>query len=119
MSLQDEEKLAVKRLINIALLCIQMAAEQRPSMERIVAMLQGNSDLGTVVLQSDNKEQALNSMRWFAFGQSGLGTVIEAGESSDMESWFMESSRQEAGLSGTDSRSYTTSVELSGIKSGK
>lgn len=120
ISLQDEEKLEVQRLITVSLLCVQTAAEQRPSMERVVAMLQGDSESEAVVLQPGNVEQGLKSMRLFAFGESGLGTVREEeGESSDMESSsFMDSSRRAAGHSEQDFSSFATSssVELSEIR---
>ena len=86
MSLQDDEKEQVHRLINIALLCIQHEAEPRPSMERVVAMLQGESEAEVVPLKPSNDEQYLERIRLFAMGKGGLGTVKEEGESSFMES---------------------------------
>ena len=86
MSLQDDEKEQVHRLINIALLCIQHEAEYRPSMERVVAMLQGESEAEVVALKPSNEEQYLERIRLFAMGKGGLGTVKEEGESSFMES---------------------------------
>lgn len=70
MSLQDDEKLEVHRLINIALLCIRNEAEQRPSMERVDAMLQGrDSESEAVVLKPGNEEQCLESIRFFCCWQ--------------------------------------------------
>lgn len=86
MSLRDEEKVEVHRVINIALLCIQNEAEERPSMERVVAMLQGESEAEVVALKPGNEEILLETMRLFASRRSDLGTVKEEGESSFMES---------------------------------
>jgi hypothetical protein len=86
VSLQDEEKPEVHRLINIALLCIQNEAEHRPSMERVVAMLQGESEAEVVALKPDDEEQYLESRRLYAVGKGGLGTVKEEGEASFIDS---------------------------------
>ena len=64
--------MSLQCLVTVSLLCIQMVAE-RPSMEREVAMLQG--DNGAVVLQPGNVEQGLKGVRLMAFGESWLGTV--------------------------------------------
>ncbi|XP_058219698.1 probable LRR receptor-like serine/threonine-protein kinase At1g56140 isoform X5 [Rhododendron vialii] len=42
----DEEE--VKRVIGVALLCIQTCPQQRPSMSRVVAMLSGDIEIGAV-----------------------------------------------------------------------
>ncbi|KAG0618722.1 hypothetical protein M758_4G087800 [Ceratodon purpureus] len=110
MSLQDEEKLEVHRLINIALLCIQNEPEQRPSMERVVAMLQGESEAEVVALKPGNDEHYLESIRLFAVGKGGLGTVKEEGESS-----FLDSSRRGGGRS-EDDCSGAAVLELSEIR---
>jgi serine/threonine protein kinase len=81
MSLQDEERGEVHRVINIALLCIQNEAELRPSIERVVAMLQGESELEVVISKPEMEEKYLESIRLFALGKSGLGTVMEESES--------------------------------------
>ncbi|KAG0561218.1 hypothetical protein KC19_9G046400 [Ceratodon purpureus] len=48
--LQDDEKPQVQRLINTALLCVQHTGERRPSIARVVSMLQGDADLELVGL---------------------------------------------------------------------
>nr|XP_024365978.1 putative serine/threonine-protein kinase [Physcomitrium patens] len=95
MSLRDEEKVEVHRVMNIALLCIQNEAEERPSMERVVAMLQGESEAEVVALKPGNEGNLLESTRLFAGCSSGLGTVKEEGESSFMESSSGGGSRYE------------------------
>jgi hypothetical protein len=42
MSLQSGEELEVRRIINIALVCMYAIPSRRPSMARVVAMLQGD-----------------------------------------------------------------------------
>jgi len=123
MSLQDEEKLEVQRLITTSLLCIQISAEPRPSMERVVAMLQGDN-MELLIPNNVDDQHRLNlstAVSLFAFGDSsGLGTVREEGESSDMESSLLDSSMHGASLSEKDlNSSYATSVELSEIRSVK
>ena len=41
LSLSKDEELEVRRIINIALLCIQLEPERRPTMTAIVATLEG------------------------------------------------------------------------------
>lgn len=91
MSLEgDEDELEVQRLINIALLCIQNVAEQRPSMERVVAMLQGDSE-SEAVAPVKYEDEYSDSIRLLGVGNyRGLATVREEGESSSS----MNSSRR-------------------------
>jgi hypothetical protein len=116
MSLQFEEKVEVRRVINIALHCIQNAAEDRPTMERVVAMLQGDSESEAVILRPADEEY-LETLRLRAnVGMStvtGLATVKEEDESTS----FMNSSRRRT--SGRLDNSFSvpsTVLELSGIK---
>ncbi|KAG0559504.1 hypothetical protein KC19_10G110300 [Ceratodon purpureus] len=117
MSLQDEEKQEVQRVINIALLCIQNVAEERPTMERVVAMLQGDSESETLVLKPGNEEY-LDTMRLRAdVGMSsttGLATVTEDLEESAS---FMNLSRR--GASGRSDDGFlfpTATLELSDVR---
>lgn len=95
MSLRDEEKVEVLRVMNIALLCIQNEAEERPSMERVVVMLQGESEAEVVALKPGNEGNLLETTRLFAGCSSDLGTVKEEGESSFMGSSSGGGSRYE------------------------
>ncbi|KAG0557516.1 hypothetical protein KC19_11G136800 [Ceratodon purpureus] len=77
MNLQDDEKADVQRLFNIALLCSQDSAEERPTMAKVVAMLQHDSESEVVVLNSGKKERQLDSMQLLGFGKEELITVTE------------------------------------------
>jgi len=66
LRLQEEEKVDVHHLINIALLCIQNEAERRPEIEQVVSMLQGeNRDYKELVPRSGMEEQYLESVALF------------------------------------------------------
>ena len=78
--LQDDERAEVLRLINIALLCSQDEAEQRPTMARVVAMLQHDTESEVVVLASVTKERQLDSLRLLGLGKEELITVSETEE---------------------------------------
>lgn len=113
LSLQDDEILEVERVINIALLCIQNAAEQRPSMERVVAMLQGGTAAEVATPQASHEEAYLENIRLFAMGKgSTLATVKEEvlGESSS------SLCRKSFKKSGFDDLSTGALLELSEIK---
>ena len=45
----------MQKVINIALLCIQTAAERRPTMAQVVAMLQGDMAVGSAEQQSSKQ----------------------------------------------------------------
>lgn len=116
MSLQFEEKVEVRRVINIALQCIQNAAEDRPTMERVVAMLQGDSESEAVLMRPADEEY-LETLRLRAnVGMSsvtGLATVKEEDESTS----FMNSSRRRTSGRFDNSFSFPSTVlELSSIK---
>jgi hypothetical protein len=80
--LQDDERAEVLRLINIALLCSQDAAEQRPTMARVVAMLQHDteSEVLVVVASATSQERQLASLRLLGLGKEELITVSETEE---------------------------------------
>jgi len=108
MSLQEEGKVEVHRLINIALLCIQTEAELRPTIEQVLAMLQGESDYHAVAPKSMVEEQYLESIKLFAFGNKSLTTVEE-----ETNLPFINSSKRVVGSSLEDSS--TSVLELSEI----
>ncbi|KAG0557801.1 hypothetical protein KC19_11G158300 [Ceratodon purpureus] len=78
--LRDDEKAEVQRLINIALLCSQDVADQRPTMAKVVAMLQHDTDSEVVVLNSGKKERQLDSLQLLGLGKEELTTVLETDE---------------------------------------
>lgn len=104
MTLKDEEKMEVHRAINIALLCIQNEAEQRPSMEQVVAMLQGQGQSEIVVLKPRSEEKLMENIKLVVEGKSSLGTIKEEDELS-----FLSSSRQSRKYLRDD---YSTGVVL-------
>lgn len=111
---QDDEKPEMQRLINIALLCTQHEAEQRPAMARVVAMLQNDTQSEVVVHTSSNsgtsKPQELDTMRLLAFGgnNSELTTVKEEDESA--LSFNARSSRRASGRGGVEGELTTKAL---------
>ena len=78
----------VHRVIKIALLCIQMASENRPTMARIVSMLQGYTQSEVVVPVGAAEDQVLNPVSG-ALGSEeiGLTTVPEESQLSNLSSY--------------------------------
>jgi hypothetical protein len=60
--LSEDEKIEVQRLIKIALLCSQAEAEQRPTMARVVAMLQHDTESEVVVVSCGCLHSAKRSL---------------------------------------------------------
>jgi len=111
--LQDDQKLEVTRLINIALLCLQHHEEHRPTMARVVAMLQGDTESEVVLVNDEVEDQYKDkdsASLLQAFGRIGLNTVNEEGESS-----VVTSLRREANSSERNSTSFN-SIELGRVR---
>ena len=101
LNLRDDERAEVQRVIKIALVCVQNDPEHRPTMARVVAMLQNDTNSEVMAVSAGDEEQALDTVRLLAFGKSGLATVKEEGESSFMDSARRRSSgsiRHDAGF---------------------
>ncbi|KAG0624025.1 hypothetical protein M758_3G218500 [Ceratodon purpureus] len=117
----DEEVRDVQRVINVCLLCIQNSAEKRPSMARVVSILQSDTESEVIVLGEGklSGRRSLNSTRSnrSVDMKTGLGSVSEEGSSSN--GFYGTSSngsshgrgRRGLGESGVDS----FAVELSNI----
>jgi hypothetical protein len=88
LHLTDEEVRDVQRVINLSLQCIQTAAEKRPTMTRIVSILQNDNESEVQMLGSGKGErvayESLRSQKSMNYNNSsGLGSVTEeAGSSS-------------------------------------
>jgi hypothetical protein len=52
----------ILHVINIGLLCVQSTASKRPSMSRIVAMLQGDMEMEMVIKETQFKYSNLRSL---------------------------------------------------------
>lgn len=48
ISLQTEEESEVQQVMKVALCCLQMAPERRPTMAQVVTMFQGDIDVGLI-----------------------------------------------------------------------
>ncbi|KAG0557806.1 hypothetical protein KC19_11G158400 [Ceratodon purpureus] len=111
--LSEDEKLEVPRLINIALLCSQDAAEQRPTMARVVAMLQHDTESEVVVLNSGKKERQLDSLQVLGLGKEELTTVSETDEAETSAFNPRRASRRGSVRGNEDLITFEESIELS------
>lgn len=87
LHLTDDELRDVHRVINVSLLCIQNNAERRPSMARIVSILQSDTESEVVVLAEGKCEPLYKpdnrSQQSVNYGRSSLlESVYEEGGSS-------------------------------------
>jgi hypothetical protein len=80
LSLSRDEETEVRRIINIALLCIQLEPERRPTMAAVVATLEGSLNLeaeGMKHISQDLQEEFSQSeidLQMFSAGPIG-GTM--------------------------------------------
>ncbi|KAG0603306.1 hypothetical protein M758_10G083100 [Ceratodon purpureus] len=77
--LLSDEEVQVQKVINIALLCIQTAAERRPTMAQVVAMLQGDMAVGSAEQQSSKKMHRSDD-HLFDFGNLSSDMVSDSRE---------------------------------------
>ncbi|KAG0566917.1 hypothetical protein KC19_7G097100 [Ceratodon purpureus] len=97
LHLNDDEMEDVQRVIKIALLCIQMASEKRPTMARIVSMLQSDTQSVVAVLPDAQGEVQPYHTIFAGLNRppqesgSGLTTVTEESEISSMDGFSSES----------------------------
>jgi len=90
LHLTDDDVRDVQRVINVCLLCIQNAPEKRPSMARIVSILQSDTESEVLVLGEGPSEPAYKpgtrsqrgSVDYRNSGNGGLDSVSEEGSSS-------------------------------------
>ena len=75
--LSGDERMEVQRLIHIALLCSQYEAEKRPTMARVVAMLQYDTESEVELLTSGKRERQLDSVGLDGLGEDDLTAVTE------------------------------------------
>ncbi|KAG0615338.1 hypothetical protein M758_5G033200 [Ceratodon purpureus] len=113
--LQDEEKVEVQRLINIALLCSQDAAEKRPTMARVVAMLQHDTESEVVVLTSGKKERQLNSLQLLSLGKEELTSVSET-EEAETSAFNPSSSTRQGSVRRDSDMTVKGMIELSELR---
>jgi hypothetical protein len=78
----DDETRVVQRVINVCLLCIHNAAEKRPTMARIVSILQSDTESEIQVL-GEGSEPSYRSTRSrtksMNYKSAGLESVMEEG----------------------------------------
>jgi hypothetical protein len=114
LQLTDEDARDVQRVINVCLLCIQTAAEKRPTMARIVSILQSDTESDVQVPSSDKGERPpfqltfesiLRSQQLAQFTSTGLESLAEEAASS---STGLTSLAEEAGSSSSDYRATSS-----------
>nr|APU94847.1 leucine-rich repeat receptor-like protein kinase [Pohlia nutans] len=111
LSLQDNEKTEMQRLINIALLCAQNEAEQRPTMAKVVAILQKDTESEVVVLTSGKTQPQFDTMRLLAFGNNSELTTVKEEDDEPLSS-FNARSPKPASSSSSSGHDLTTKSVL-------
>lgn len=116
LQLTDDEMRDVQRVINVCLLCIQNAPERRPSMARIVSILQSDTESEVLVLGEGKSEPAykpgMRSQRSVDYGRNGLESVSEEVGSSSAGA----KGRHGRPRRGPESEDLSIAVELSEMR---
>ncbi|KAG0584545.1 hypothetical protein KC19_3G217100 [Ceratodon purpureus] len=86
LHLNDEEMHDVQRVINVCLICIQNAAEKRPTMARVVSILQSDTESEIQVLGEGNEPSYKSNRsrtKSLDYKSNGLESVSEEAGSSN------------------------------------
>ncbi|KAG0624024.1 hypothetical protein M758_3G218400 [Ceratodon purpureus] len=83
LHLTEDETRDVQRVINVCLLCINNASEKRPTMARIVSILQSDTESEIQVLGEESEPSYRFRKKSVNYTSSELESVLEEGSSSN------------------------------------
>ncbi|XP_073384992.1 uncharacterized protein [Physcomitrium patens] len=108
LSLQVDEEDVVQRVTNVAMACLQTAAERRPTMSQVVAMLQGDIEVGECVRERFHENVNRSYQKLL-----GLKTSVTSPVPVDEESQVLNGSSSH---DGGGSHAGSSSLELSSVR---
>jgi len=62
LELHNDEMKEALQVVKIALLCLQQNPDNRPTMARVVAMLQGEAEIMEIILDDNSKIESMNKV---------------------------------------------------------
>ncbi|CAK9866644.1 unnamed protein product [Sphagnum jensenii] len=110
LQVHNELELAnITQVVNIALLCLQIEAEKRPSMSRVVGMLKGEMEIEVLPMQNSRFDDLNSLYGKLKYSSKSLATISKDFKDKDDQPWF-------EGISSTDRSSSSTNSNPFGSK---
>ncbi len=107
---KNEFELAkITQVVNIALLCLQVEAEKRPSMSHVVGMLKGEMEIEVLPMENPRLDELNRSYGILKYSSKSLATVSEDFKDKDDQPWL-------EGIASIDRSSSSTNSNPFGSK---
>jgi hypothetical protein len=118
LQVHNELELAnITQVVNIALLCLQVEAEKRPSMSRVVGMLKGEMEIEVLPMQNSRFDDLNSLYGKLKYSSKSLASVSEDFKDKDDRPWFERSSSTNRSSSSTNSNPFGSKyIELNVVK---
>jgi hypothetical protein len=118
LQVHNELELAnITQVVNIALLCLQVEAEKRPSMSRVVGMLKGEMEIEVLPMQNSRFDDFNSLYGKLKYSSKSLAIVSEDFKDKDDQPWFEGISSTNRSSSSTNSNPFGSKyIELNVVK---
>jgi hypothetical protein len=118
LQVHNELELAnITQVVNIALLCLQVEAEKRPSMSRVVGMLKGEMEIEVLPMQNSRFDDFNSLYGKLKYSSKSLATISEDFKDKDDRPWFEGISSTNRSSSSTNSNPFGSKyIELNVVK---
>ncbi|KAH8938138.1 hypothetical protein BDL97_16G066700 [Sphagnum fallax] len=118
LQVHNELELAnITQVVNIALLCLQVEAEKRPSMSRVVGMLKGEMEIEVLPMQNSRFDDLNSLYGKLKYSSKSLASVSKDFKDKDDRPWFEGSSSTNRSSSSTNSNPFGSKyIELNVVK---
>lgn len=96
LGLTNDDLVEARRVVHIALMCLQICGDKRPNMDRVLTMLQGETVSEVIAPVSAGNTEALYRRRNSTNNNNKVGaesTLIEEGYNNNTSSYNIDSSR--------------------------
>ncbi|KAH9537691.1 hypothetical protein CY35_16G066300 [Sphagnum magellanicum] len=111
------ELVEITQVVNIALLCLQVEAEKRPSMSHVVGMLKGEMEIEVLPIQNPRLDDLNRSYGKLKSSSKSLATVSEDFKDEDDQPWFEGISSNDRSSSSTNSNPFGSKyIELNIVR---
>jgi hypothetical protein len=107
----------ITQVVNIALLCLQVEAEKRPSMSHVVGMLKGEMEIEVLPMQNPRLDDLNRSYGKLKSSSKSLATILEDFKDEDDQPLFEEISSNDKSSSSTNSNPFESKyIELNVVR---
>jgi hypothetical protein len=118
LQVHNELELAqITQVVNIALLCLQVEAEKRPSMSHVVGMLKGEMEIEVLPMQNPRLDDLNRSYGKLKSSSKSLANVSKDFKDEGDQQWFEGISSNDRSSSSTNSNPFGSKyIELNVVR---